>query len=127
MHSVLWKKAGIFMLVINFIFTTYPAASYAGMVGTDELLAPASRSEQMSEIRSVLAREDVRTQMLELGVSPTDVDVRLDSLTDSELAQLSAGIDELPAGGSIIWVIGVVFIVLLILDLVGVTNVFTKV
>jgi len=127
MHSVLWKKAGIFMLVINFIFTTYPAASYAGMVGTDELLAPASRGEQMSEIRSVLAREDVRTQMLELGVSPTDVDVRLDSLTDSELAQLSAGIDELPAGGSIIWVIGVVFIVLLILDLVGVTNVFTKV
>ena len=65
--------------------------------------------------------------MLELGVNPADVDKRINGLTDTELARLSAGIQDLPAGGSIIWVIGVVFIVLLILDLVGVTNVFTRV
>jgi hypothetical protein len=40
---------------------------------------------------------------------------------------LRAQIDSLPAGGDAIAVIGVVFLVLLILELVGVTNIFTKI
>jgi hypothetical protein len=127
MQTVLWKKTGIFMLMISFIFSSFPAASYAGLVGTDELLSADTRSRQITEIRSVLARDDVRTQMQDLGVSPADVEERLNALTDAELARLSAGIQELPAGGSVIAVIGVVFIVLLILELVGATNIFTKI
>ena len=127
MRTVLFKKAGIFMLVINFIFTTFPGASYAGMVGTDEILSAGTRSQQMTEIQNVLARDDVRTQMLDLGVNPADVEERLNALTDTELAQLSTGMRELPAGGSVVGVIGVVFIVLLILELLGVTNVFTRI
>ena len=38
MHTVLWKKTGIFMLMISFIFSTFPATSLAGLVGTDEML-----------------------------------------------------------------------------------------
>jgi hypothetical protein len=127
MQTVLWKKTGIFMLMISFIFSSFPAASYAGLVGTDELLSADTRTRQLTEIRSVLARDDVRTQMQDLGVSPADVEERLNALTDAELARLSAGIQELPAGGSVIAVIGVVFIVLLILELVGATNIFTKI
>jgi hypothetical protein len=48
-------------------------------------------------------------------------------LSDAELAYLNGEIDQLPAGGNVVAVIGVVFIVLLILDLVGVTNVFTSI
>ncbi|MGB5473531.1 MAG: PA2779 family protein [Gammaproteobacteria bacterium] len=127
MQTVLWKKAGIFMLVINFIFTTFPAASYAGLVGTDQILSADTRNRHMTEIQNVLARDDVRTQMLDLGVNPADVEVRLNALTDAELAQLSTGMRELPAGGNVVAVIGIVFIVLLILELLGVTNVFTRI
>jgi len=128
MQTVLFKKAGIFMLVISFMFTTFPAASYAGLVGTDEILSADTRSQQMTEIRNVLARNDVRAQMLDLGVNPAHVDERLSVLTDAELAQLSKGIQELPAGGdSFFVVVGILFVVLLILELVGVTNVFNKI
>ena len=127
MQTVVWKKAGIFMLVINFIFTTFPAASYAGLVGTDEIVSADTRNRQITEIRNVLARDEVRTQMLDLGVNPAHVEERLNALTDAELAQLSTGIKELPAGGDAVAVIGIVFIVLLILELLGVTNVFTKI
>lgn len=127
MQSVFWKKAGIFMLLINFIFTTFPAASYAGLVGTDEIVSADTRNRQITEIRNVLARDEVRTQMLDLGVNPAHVEERLNALTDTELAQLSTGIKELPAGGDAVAVIGIVFIVLLILELLGVTNVFTKI
>lgn len=127
MPTVFLKKTGVFLLMFSFLFTSFPAASLAGLVGTDEILAADSRSDQLTGIRNVLAREDVKTQMLDLGVNPAQVDARLDSLTDKELAQLSAGIRDLPAGGDAVAVIGIVFIVLLILELLGVTNVFTKI
>ena len=127
MQTVIWKKAGIFMLVISFTFTTFPAASFAGLVGTDEIISADTRSRQIAEIRNVLARDEVKNQMLELGVNPGYVEERLNALTDAELAKLSAGMQELPAGGDAIAVIGIVFIVLLILELLGVTNVFTKI
>jgi hypothetical protein len=127
MQSILFKKAGIFMLMISFIFTTFPAATYAGLVGTDELLSADNRDRQITEVRNALARNDVRTQMLELGVNPEQVEERINTLTDAELARLSTGIQDLPAGSGVIEVIGVVFLVLLILELLGVTNVFTKI
>jgi hypothetical protein len=127
MQTVLWKKSGVFMLVISLLFTTFPATSYAGLVGTDEMLSTDTRSRQMTEIRNVLARDEVRAQMLDLGVDPSYVEERLNALTDAELARLSSGMRDLPAGGSVVAVIGVVFIVLLILELLGVTNVFTRI
>ena len=89
MHNVLWKKTGIFMLMISFIFSTFPAASLAGLVGTDEMLSADSRNHQISEIRTLLARDDVKTQMLELGVDPANVKERVNALTDAELAGLA--------------------------------------
>ncbi|HYQ71753.1 MAG TPA: PA2779 family protein [Gammaproteobacteria bacterium] len=127
MQTAFLKKAGIFMLMLNFIFATFPGASYAGLVGTQQILSSQTRSQQLTEIQTVLARDDIRAQMLDLGVDPADVEQRIHSLTDAELARLSSGIQDLPAGGSLLAVIGVVFVVLLILELVGVINIFSKV
>ena len=127
MLNVFLKKAGIFMLMINFICVTFPGASYAGLVGTHQLLSSDTRSQQLTEIQNVLARDDVRTQMLDLGVNPADVEQRIQSLTDAELARLSAGMQDLPAGGSVLAVIGIVFVVLLVLELVGAINIFSKI
>ncbi len=65
--------------------------------------------------------------MASLGVDPADAQARLSALSDAELASLSAHLDDLPAGGDILALIGAVFIVLLILDLTGVTNVFKNI
>ena len=128
MQITLLKKTGIFMLLINFVCTTFPGVSYAGLVGTDQILSADTRSQQISEIRNVLARDDVRKQMLDLGVNPADVEERINALTDAELASLSAGMQDLPAGGSsLLAVIGLVFVILLILELVGAINIFSKV
>ncbi|MDX1698408.1 MAG: PA2779 family protein, partial [Thiohalobacterales bacterium] len=74
-----------------------------------------------------LARDEVRMQMLELGVDPAHVEARVEALSDAELARLSNGIGDLPAGSGALEVIGIVFVVILILELLGVTNVFTKI
>jgi len=133
MQHVRWKRSAIAVMASGLLFVTFPAASYAGLIGTAEMLAADARvsavtsvrASQQAAIRSALARDDVRAQMLAMGVSPAEVEQRLDALTDAELAQLSAEMDRLPAGAGVLEVIGVVFVVLLILELLHVTNIFT--
>lgn len=121
------RKMVAMLLVLSMSLLGVPAASLAAPIGTDTLVQLEQRGELLSRIQTQLARDDVRAQFLQRGVSPTEVDVRVAALSTEELQMLSMQLDELPAGGSLLAVIGVVFVVLLILELVGVTNVFTKV
>jgi hypothetical protein len=61
-----------------------------------------------------------------LGVDPVAATGRVASLSDQELSRVSGQIDQLPAGGDILAVIGIVFVVLLILELTGVIDIFKK-
>jgi len=85
------------------------------------------RSESLATINAALAREEVRSELSSLGVEPAQVDARLAALTDSELRSMAERIQTMPAGGDgVLAVIGVVFIVLLILELTGVIDIFKK-
>lgn len=99
----------------------------AGVIGTQQALTAELRSAKETQVRSSLARDEVRQAMQQLGVNPVDADARIASLSDAELLQLEGQLDRLPAGGDALAVIGVVFLVLLILELVGVTNVFNRI
>lgn len=99
----------------------------AGVIGTQQAMGAELRAAKETRVRSSIARADVRQAMQRLGVNPVDADARIASLSDAELLQLEGELDRLPAGGDALAVIGVVFLVLLILELVGVTNVFTRI
>jgi hypothetical protein len=85
------------------------------------------RADAVARINQTLMRDDVRVQLEALGVNPRDALERVDALTSAELAQLQSHLDDLPAGGDVLAVLGVVLVVLLVLELLGVTNVFTGV
>lgn len=70
-----------------------------------------------------MAREDVRTAMIDLGVDPREAEQRVDALTLDELVMLEQQIDNLPAGG-VLAALGVVLVVLIVLEVLGVTNIF---
>jgi hypothetical protein len=61
-----------------------------------------------------------------LGVHPAAVEGRLDALSEAEIETLAGRIAEAPAGGDALAVIGIVFVVLIILELVGVIDIFKK-
>ena len=96
----------------------------AGVVGSGDFLATEVRAERLSEIEVFLARADVAEQLEGYGVSADMILERVDSLSDQELLELEGAISEHPAGGDVIALLGVVFVVLLVLELLGVTNVF---
>lgn len=104
----------------------FSSAVSASVIGTRQAMSAEARAAAESEVRTSLARDDVRQAMLRLGADPTEADARVASLSDAELLRLQGQLDRLPAGGDALAVVGIVFIVLLILELTGVTNIFNR-
>lgn len=98
---------------------------HAAVIQTQEFLEVQNRAAAMAAIDAALAREDVRRELVALGVDPDAALARAAALSDAELQQLAGQIDALPAGGDgALALIGAVFLVLLILELTGVINIF---
>ena len=103
-------------------FTTTVAAA---VVPTSEALIMERPAERLAAVQARLARSDVQQAMMALGVDPVEAQLRVAALDERELVQLQGHLDELPAGG-ILALIGVVFVILLILELTGVIDIFKK-
>ncbi len=101
-------------------------AAHAGMVTTQEVATMASTGQAetgQARLAAALARAEVRAEMERQGVDPAAVVERIAALTDDEAARLADQIDTAPAGG-IIGAILLVFFVLLLTDILGLTKVF---
>jgi len=97
----------------------------AGMVGTEAVINAAQAQQSRERLHNALNRDDVKAQLVARGVDPTQVQARVDSLTDEEAQTLAAKMDQLPAGGdSGLGLLVFIFIVLLITDIMGLTNIF---
>jgi hypothetical protein len=108
------------VLIISMVGVGVPLPASAGIVTTDQVAAGAERER----VRGFLDRAEVRDRLQSLGVDGDAARARVDALTDDEAKDLAARIDSLPAGGDILGVIFVIFIILLITDILGLTKVF---
>lgn len=110
-------------------------AVQAGMVSTKEIIEQQSpvtvdsdRIDSRSKVQDFLAREDVRAQMVTLGISPTEAEARIAAMTEREIAELAGRLDELPAGGidvgTILIFLFVAFGVAVLLDAFGMVDMF---
>lgn len=115
------------MLAASLVAAVPYDAARAGVISTQEYLATLDRDAALARIDAVLAREEVRSRLEQYGVDTVAANERIAALTDQELALLATELENQPAGGSLLGVAGVVFIVLLILELVGVIDIFNKI
>ena len=103
-----------------------PLVAQAELIGTLQAVEANTRAQDLATVSSALARDQVRAQFVAFGVDPAQVETRVAALTDSELRTLAGKIAEAPAGADALAVIGIVFVVLLILEMVGVIDIFKK-
>jgi len=101
---------------------TIPAAQ-AGLVSTQAALAQQNARHNRDRLQNLLARAEVRAGLQARGVDPAQVQARVASLNDAEAQQLATQLDTLPAGGGLELVL-LVFILLLITDIAGITHIF---
>lgn len=101
--------------------------SAAGMIGTGQLVDGEARAASIDGIERLLARADVAAELETLGVDPAVISERLRGLSTAELLALEGRLHSETAGGDALGIIGAVFLVLLILELVGVTDIFKSI
>ncbi len=99
-------------------------AAHAGMIGTEAVINAAQVQQDRERLQSALSRDDVQAQLLARGVDPAQVQARVDSLTDEEMQTLATNMDQLPAGAGVVGALVLIFLVLLLTDLMGLTNIF---
>jgi hypothetical protein len=114
-----------FLIVISVPYQPVLAA----MISTEDMINSQQALEGREYINSVLAREEVQDALISQGIDPLEAQTRINSLTDMEAIQLANRIDQVPAGGSafgaIVGAAVIVFIVLVITDILGYTDIFT--
>lgn len=113
-------------LIIAFIvsISLFSTTMFAEMVNTKEVM---SQSVSTAKIDNFLAKQEVQEKLSTLGINAENMKQKMASLSDDEIAQINKKIDDMPAGGgvgAVIGVLAVIFIILLITDLFGITKVF---
>lgn len=76
-----------------------PTLARAEMIGIGSVLAGTQAADARERVRSFAARDDVRRQLRELGVSDSAALARVQAMTDTEAISLAGRLDRLPAGG----------------------------
>jgi len=110
----------------SFLACAMVAPAHAEMIPTADLVAVQQQQVDRATLQQWLDRDDIQAQLVDWGVDPAAAQERVASLTDAELQSLSQSMADQPAGAGALEVIGIVFVVLLILELVGVTNIFAS-
>jgi hypothetical protein len=123
---MLLRNGVVYVVCLALLNLATPLVARAELVGTLQAVEAGTRAQDLATVNTALAKQEVRDRLAALGVDPADVDARVARLTDSELRTLADRMDQMPAGGDALAVIGIVFIVLLILELTGVIDIFKK-
>jgi len=112
------------VVILGLLALTIHFPAHAALIGTDTVVQAAQAQQDRSRIESLLNRDEVRQRLLGQGVDPAQVKARVDALSDNEIQTLAAKIDELPAGGDALGLLVFLFVLLLITDILGLTDIF---
>ena len=122
------RTLAIGLAILMAVMTLPAGLAQAKMVPTDQVIEQSTSSDDRTQVRDFLAREDVQRQLTLLGVDPEEAASRVAGLSDAEIQQIAGQLDELPAGeggvGVVVGAILIIFLVLLVTDLLGLTDVY---
>ena len=100
----------------------------AAMVPTEVNIYQIKAQDARDHLKTLISRNDIKKSLISRGIDPDEAMARVDSLSDSEVISVADKINQLPAGGdalgALIGAALIVFLVLLITDLLGYTDIF---
>ncbi len=118
-----------FFLVFSMLLLDFSGqTAQAQLIGTNTVIAAQNQAATRERVTAFLNRDDVQQIMVQRGVDVAEARSRVASLSDAELTKISRTMEQLPAGGdgvgAVVGAVVLIFLVLLITDLLGLTHVF---
>jgi hypothetical protein len=96
----------------------------AAMIGNEQIINQGLSVQTRDSLRQLFEQDTARQQLQAWGVNADQVNTRINSLTDAELARINQQVGDLNAGGNILGILLVIFIVFIITDVIGATDIF---
>jgi hypothetical protein len=120
MHYFRSRKSIIAWVSVLLMFFTQIAPLQAAMLGNQTLMTEITRADIIASL------DDVKVQNLLVsnGVDPQAAKLRIQQLNDDELAQLQQEFQQLPSGAGGASTLLAIFVILLITDMIGATDIF---
>jgi len=113
------------LLLLAFtVMSIYVPASQAALITTKQILNQQELQETRSELQQLLNRDSVKQQLAVMGVDSVDIKLRVEHMSDQEIAIMADKMDQLPAGQGIVGTAVFLFLVLLLTDILGYTDIF---
>lgn len=122
-----FRNLVVAVLICSIVSLGAPVVAEARVIGTLAAVESQQRAQDLATISATLARQEVREQFAAMGVDAAQAEKRIAAMTDSELRTMAEQMKNLPAGGDFLAVLGVVFVILLILQVFGVIDIFKKI
>jgi hypothetical protein len=122
------RGVALVLAVVMFVISMPLGVANAALVSTEQMLAGADGVADRARVLAFLKRAEVREQIVALGVDPNEAAARVTALSDTQVREIAGQLDQLPAGqsavGAVLGVILIIFLILLVTDLLGLTDVF---
>jgi outer membrane protein OmpA-like peptidoglycan-associated protein len=122
------KPVSVILVICMFLFSDPFPAALAAIIGTEAILNLAKSPETRENAKTILTRKKIQTALIANGLEPWEAKVCAASLTENDIAALDSIMGQLPAGGGFFetfLIIGfLVFLILLVTDLTGATDVY---
>lgn len=119
----LFKHALVIILSISFTTLSLGNAQ-AAVVSNQQIIHKTYQADGKQALLQTITREDVQQQLLSMGVNSADIESRINQMTHEEIVQLNQQVAELPAGADALGTIFIVFLVFVITDVIGATDIF---
>jgi len=115
------------LLIIMMLSLGISRIAQAGIVTTAQLVDAQQTRLERKQVRDWLARDEVRQQLKTMGVDVKAAQARVDSMTAKEVHDMASNMNNLPAGAGVVETAVLVLLVLILLDIAGVTDIFPNI
>jgi predicted PurR-regulated permease PerM len=122
MMNLLRRSTAIFLSILLALMPLLPAQ--AAMIGNEQIVSQSQSQQTRDGLQQLFEQETARQQLQAWGANPDQIKSRIDSLTDAELAQFNQQVNDLQAGGDVLGILLVIFLVFIITDVIGATDIF---
>jgi len=106
----------ILTLLIASWIALVPFATQAGMVSSNSIVD--------DKFSVVFENQQLMTQLQSMGVSESQLQARLSTMTTEEQAMFFEQMENLPAGQDVLSMAFLIFLVFIVTDIIGATDVF---
>lgn len=120
--NLLRRSTAIILSVLLAIMPLLPVQ--AAIIGNDQIVNQGLSNQTRDGLQRLFEQETAQKQMQEWGVNPDQIKSRIARLTDTELARINQQVNDVQAGGDVLGILLIIFLVFVITDIFGATDIF---